>query len=80
MLKSYLKIALRSLIKNKTYSFINIIGLSVGVAVSLIIFLYVVHEYSYDKFHAKGDNIYRILCKINYGGQEIQTTVRYCQL
>lgn len=79
MLRNYLKIAFRSLIKNKTYSFINIIGLSVGIAVSLIIFLYVVHEYSYDKFHTKGDKIYRILCKINYGGQEIQTTAMSAQ-
>jgi putative ABC transport system permease protein len=38
MLRNYLTIALRSLIKNKTYSFINIVGLSVGIAVSLIIF------------------------------------------
>jgi putative ABC transport system permease protein len=42
--------------------------------VSLIIFLYVVHEFSYDKFHAKANNIYRLTCKINYGGQEINTT------
>lgn len=74
MIRNYLTIAIRSLIKNKTYSFINILGLSVGIAVSLIIFLYVVHEYSYDRFHAKANNIYRVLCKIHYGGQEIQTT------
>lgn len=74
MLRNYFKIALRSLLKNTTYSFINIAGLSVGIAVSLIIFLYVAHEYSYNKFHAEADNIYRVLCKINYGGQEIQTT------
>jgi putative ABC transport system permease protein len=74
MLKNYFKIAVRSMIKNTTYSFINVVGLSVGIAVSLIIFLYVAHEYSYDKFHTKADNIYRVLCKINYGGQEIQTT------
>lgn len=74
MLRNYFKIALRSLIKNETYSFINIVGLSVGMAVSLIIFLYVVHEFSYDKFHAKADNIYRLTCKINYGEQEIYTT------
>jgi putative ABC transport system permease protein len=74
MIKSYVKIAFRSLIKNKTHSFINIVGLSIGIAVSMIIFLYVVHEFSYDKFHTKADNIYRIICKINYGGQEIQTT------
>lgn len=73
MLRNYFKIAIRSLLKNTTYSFINIAGLSVGI-VSLIIFLYVAHEYSYDKFHTKADNIYRVLCKINYGGQEIQTT------
>lgn len=74
MLKSYLKIAFRSLIKNRTYSLVNILGLSVGISVSLIIFLYVSHEYSYDRFHTNANNVYRLLCKINYGGQEIQTT------
>ncbi len=74
MLHNYFKIAIRSMIKNTTYSFINVVGLSVGIAVSLIIFLYVAHEYSYYKFHTKADNIYRVLCKINYGGQSIQTT------
>jgi putative ABC transport system permease protein len=79
MLKNYFKIAFRSLIKNKTHSFINIVGLSIGIAVSMIIFLYVVHEFSYDKFHTKADQIYRIICKINYGGQEIQTTAMSAQ-
>jgi putative ABC transport system permease protein len=79
MLRNYFKIAIRSLIKNKTYSFINIVGLSVGIAVSLIIFLYVVHEFSYDKFHTKADKIYRLKCKINYGGQEINTTAMSSQ-
>lgn len=79
MLRNYFKIAVRSLVKHTTYSFINIAGLSVGIAVSLIIFMYVAHEYSYDKFHAKADNIYRVLCKINYGGQEIQTTAMSVQ-
>jgi putative ABC transport system permease protein len=74
MLTNYIKIALRSLIKNRVYSLINILGLSVGISISLIIFLYVSHEYSYDKFHANTNNVYRLLCKINYGGQEIQTT------
>ncbi len=74
MLKNYFKITLRSLIKNKVFSFINIVGLSIGIAVSMIILLYVVHEFSYDKFHAKSDKIYRLLCKINYGGQNIQVT------
>ncbi|MFM8911396.1 MAG: hypothetical protein ACKOE6_00570, partial [Flammeovirgaceae bacterium] len=74
MLSNYFKIAFRSLFKSKTYSFINILGLSVGISVSLIIFLYVLHEYSYDKFHTNANNIYRLLCKINYGRQEIQTT------
>lgn len=74
MLKSYFKIALRSLVKNRVYSLINILGLSVGISVSLIIFLYVSHEYSYDRFHTNANHVYRLLCKINYGGQEIQTT------
>jgi len=59
MLKNYLKIAWRNLIKNKLYSTINVAGLSVGVACSMFIFLYVSNELSYDDFHENGENIYR---------------------
>lgn len=61
MLTNYLKIALRTLINKKAYSIINILGLSVGAAASLIIFLYVQGEYSYDKFVPEADRIYRVV-------------------
>lgn len=61
MLLNYLKIAFRTLINKKVYSFINILGLSVGAAASLIIFLYVQGELSYDKFFADHKRIYRVV-------------------
>ena len=60
MLKNYIKIALRNLRKYKGYSLINILGLAVGIAVCLLIFKYVSHELSYDRYHSKSDRIYRI--------------------
>src|ERR1700749_606376 len=60
MLKSYLKTAIRFLLKNKTYSFINIFGLAAGTLCCLYILLYVKDQYSYDKHQLGVDNIYRI--------------------
>ncbi|MBD3275998.1 MAG: ABC transporter permease, partial [Candidatus Marinimicrobia bacterium] len=60
MLKNYLKIAWRHLVRQKKYSLITILGLSVGVLCSLLISLYVVHELSYDSFHENSDRIYRL--------------------
>lgn len=61
MFKNYLKIALRSLLKSKGTSVINIVGLSIGMACCIIIFLFVQNEMGYDKFHSKADNIFRVL-------------------
>lgn len=61
MLLNYLKIAFRTLINKKVYSIINILGLSVGAAASLIIFLYVQSELSYDKFFPDYQNVYRVV-------------------
>lgn len=60
MLKNYFKIAFRNLTRFKVYSFINIFGLAIGIAVCILIFLFVSDELSYDKFHAKSDRIYRV--------------------
>jgi putative ABC transport system permease protein len=60
MLKNYLKIALRNLWKNKAFSAINIIGLASGLAVCLLIVLYVADELSYDKYNVNADRIYRL--------------------
>ena len=61
MFKNYLTIALRNIVRNKTYSFINISGLAVGMAACLLILLYVEHELSYDRFHEKSSQIYRVV-------------------
>ncbi|HVX28826.1 MAG TPA: ABC transporter permease [Parafilimonas sp.] len=60
MFKNYFKIALRNLARNKVYSFINIAGLSIGLACAMLIILYVKDEVSYDRFHKNVNNIYRI--------------------
>lgn len=61
MIRSYITIALRNLSKHKSFSFINIAGLTIGITGALVIFLIVQFELSYDNFHTKGDRIYRLL-------------------
>ena len=61
MIKNYFKIALRNLSRNKIYSFINIAGLSLGLACAMLIILYTKDELSYDRFHANGNDIYRVI-------------------
>ncbi len=61
MIRNYFKTALRSIIKNKVYSIINIVGLAVGVSVALVIFLYVKTEFRYDAHHVHGKSLYRAL-------------------
>lgn len=73
MLRSYLKIALRQLWRNRLFSLINILGLTVGLAVSLLIAMYVSHERTYDRFHANADRIYRVWGTMKFGEQEINT-------
>ena len=60
MIKSYLTIALRNLKKHKAFSIINILGLTIGMVVCILILLYVRFELSYDKFHKNYDRIYRV--------------------
>ena len=64
MLRNYIKIALRNIIRNKVFSFINIIGLSIGLACCMLIFLFTKDELSFDQFHEKKENIYQLTCKI----------------
>lgn len=72
MLRNYIKIAFRNLLKNKVFSIINIAGLAIGMAVCMLILLYVSHELSYDKFHQKGKNIFHTLVKMKFGSNEVQ--------
>jgi len=67
MFKNYIKTAWRNLIRDKAYVLINIIGLSVGIAASLIIGLYIFNELSYDKFHKDSERIYRIYVDGSFG-------------
>jgi putative ABC transport system permease protein len=61
MFQNYLKIAWRNLMKNKIFSFINILGLTIGITVCMMIFLFIMNEFSVDKFHTQGNNIYRVM-------------------
>ncbi|MEP6748280.1 MAG: ABC transporter permease [Bacteroidota bacterium] len=73
MLGNYIKIAWRNLERNKTYSFINISGLAIGLAVCMLIVLYVGHETSYDRFHKNADRIVWIQDKIKAGNDYMNT-------
>lgn len=64
MIKNYFTIALRNIKRSKIYSVINIFGLSIGLACSMLIILYVKDEVSYDKFHTSVDQIYRIVTHV----------------
>ena len=58
MLKNYAKVAMRNLMLHKSYSFINIFGLSVGITAAILILLYAQGELSYDKMHTQADQTY----------------------
>ncbi|MEO6638702.1 MAG: ABC transporter permease [Ginsengibacter sp.] len=61
MLKNYFKTAWRNLLKSKVFSLINILGLTIGITVCMMIFLFIMNEFSVDNFHEKGDRIYRVM-------------------
>jgi putative ABC transport system permease protein len=74
MIKNYLKIAWRSLLKNKTTSFINITGLSVGMAAAVLIMLWVQNELNFDNYHNDADKIYRLTTHIPETGWTWEST------
>ncbi len=67
MIRNYLKVTYRNLIRQKAYAFINIFSLSIGLACSILIGLYVKNEYSYDKFHKDSNNLYRVFLDFKLG-------------
>lgn len=76
MFKNYFKTALRNLKRQKIYSFINITGLSLGLACCILISLYIHFELSYDRFHEKSDDIYRIIeIETESGKQQYSATI-----
>ncbi|MEJ7586271.1 MAG: ABC transporter permease [Ferruginibacter sp.] len=62
MLKNYLKIAFRNLVHHKAYSLLNIAGLAIGMACSILILLWVNEERSFDRFHTNANQLYRLTC------------------
>jgi len=73
MFLNYLKIAWRNLWRNKLYSSINIGGLALGLAVCMLIMLYVAHEHSYDHFHKNTSRIFSVYTSGTYGGQSVNS-------
>ena len=71
MFTNIIRHSLRNLRRQKAYVLINVIGLAVGIASSLIIALYVFHELSYDNFHENKDSIYRVILNGKIGEQEL---------
>ena len=71
MLNNLIKHSLRSFKRQRAYIIINILGLSIGITCSLLIALYVMNEYSYDRYNVKKDRIYRVILNGKIGGQEI---------
>jgi putative ABC transport system permease protein len=74
MFNNLIKHSLRSFKRQRAYIVINVLGLSIGIACSLLIALYVINEASYDKFNTKKDRIYRTILNGKIGGQEVTTS------
>jgi putative ABC transport system permease protein len=75
MLKNFVMITLRSFLRNWNFTMINILGLSVGIASCIVIFLIVSHELRFDKFHSKAPNTYRVVRNLNDTYENSRTAV-----
>jgi putative ABC transport system permease protein len=80
MIKNFVKTAFRSLMKNKGFTAINILGLALGLAACLLIVFYVVDELSYDRFNKKADRIYRVNEDLKLGDNRVQYAVAMAPL
>src|SRR5262249_37427771 len=74
MIKNYLIIALRNFWRNKIFSLINIAGLAIGISASLVIYLIVHHEFSYEKFETDGDRTYRVVTNMHFPQQDFKNS------
>lgn len=70
MIKNYIKTAFRNFKRHKLFTFINVMGLSIGISASLVIFLIVYHDFTFDKFHKDRDRIYRVVSDFSYAGDQ----------
>ncbi len=75
MIRNYIKIAFRNILRKKVFSLINIIGLAVGMAACFLIFLYVKFELSYDSFHTKAPHIYRLVTDVKTPSETIHAGI-----
>ncbi len=75
MIKNYLKVAIRSLVKRKGYTFINVFGLAMGMAVCLLIVLFIQSELGYDAFHKNGKDVYRVVLDRKYPGRSTSYSI-----
>src|SRR6185312_3023052 len=72
MIKNYLRITVRNLLRNKVFSSINIFGLAIGISTCLIIMLFVLNEFSYDRFNKKADRIVRVVFRGFVQGEKMR--------
>src|SRR5580700_4974620 len=69
MFKNYFKIMIRNFLKRKTFSLINLFGLATGMAICLLLVLYIQSQLGYDSYHRQGDQIYRLALERKYPGR-----------
>ena len=75
MIRNFFRVTLRSIARNKVFTFLNIAGLAIGMSASLLILLWVQDELSYDRFNKKGEKIYRVEEDQFYSGARYHVTV-----
>lgn len=74
MLKNYFRVAVRNILKHKFFAGINILGMTIGITACLLIALYVINEFSYDRFHVNAERIYQVGLHGKIGGQDVRVT------
>jgi len=74
MLRNYFNVAIRNILKHKFFSFINIIGMTIGITATLLIVIYINDELSYDRFHARADRMFQVGLHGRIAGQDIFTS------
>lgn len=67
MIRNLFKVAFRNFVREKFYTFLNVVGLAVGIAVAMLITVYLVNELSFDRFHAKADRTFRLVSHLQLG-------------
>lgn len=78
MIRNYLTVAFRNFLRNRNYSLINILGLSIGLTACIVIFLLIAYEVKFDKFHSQYDRIYRVVRDVeSASGMEYDATTPY---